>query len=671
MILDDAMQSWQRGDYRLTRQLCGRQLAQTPTDVAALNLFAMACASLGDVEQAIQSLQAAIAVAPEDPALRNNLGNALLAAQRWDAAIDCFRAVTSSVPHYADGHFNLGNALQKAGRPQHAVGAYRRAVECNPTHARAYYQLGNALRQNRELNAAAAAYESAAQLIPDFADALQNQAGCLIETGQYGAALAVIDRLLRLRPVMADTHYALGAAKQGLGLLPEAAAAYAAALNVKPQDARYVAALWQCQRWMCQWNEELHTRRALLAALASGQSTSFEWIPALAADSAHALQLAERAGQAARGAAAPLAPTAAYAHEKIRVAYLTAGLAGESARRLLWPILKHHDRSAFEISVVLLALPKRFAEVEDLKSNVDHWIEVHEQADADIARFIRDAEIDIVIDLEGRGTTRLENILGMRPAPVQLQYLGVGGSMGVPHIDYLIADEFLVPVAETQYYREQLVYLPFAHCFVPASAAANVAAARDRFGLPSTSFLFCCLNSCVTISAEIFEVWMRLLLRVPESRLCLMAENPWALRQLSEEAARRGVSADRLIFSQPMTLKDRLAYLTAMDLYLDTPIQNDWLRVADALDAGLPAITHAGGTFWARRSGSLLRAAGLPQLVAASLQEYESRAAALALKPDTRRGLRDSLRAASARGVESVAAFTAQLERAYRSISNR
>jgi predicted O-linked N-acetylglucosamine transferase (SPINDLY family) len=208
----------------------------------------------------------------------------------------------------------------------------------------------------------------------------------------------------------------------------------------------------------------------------------------------------------------------------------------------------------------------------------------------------------------------------------------------------MIVDQFVVPVDQTQYYSEALVYLP--HCYQVNDRKRLIGPTSQRradHGLPEEAFVFCCFNDGFKITPQMFDVWMRLLGQVPGSVLWLLADNAWVEGNLRREAAARGVDPNQLVFAARQPLPQHLARHRLADLFLDTVPYSAHTTASDALWAGLPALTLAGRGFAARVAASLLRAVGLPELVTSNLAEYGQSALQLASRPDELHALRRRL----------------------------
>ena len=256
-------------------------------------------------------------------------------------------------------------------------------------------------------------------------------------------------------------------------------------------------------------------------------------------------------------------------------------------------------------------------------------------SDAEAAEQIRELGIDIAIDLKGYTTDTRPGILAPRPAPVQVNYLGYPGTLGVDFVDYILVDPFIVPLDQQPHFTEKLVQLP--DCYQvndTKRAVAEVPPSRASCGLPEDGFVFCCFNQNYKITPTVFDVWMQLLRSVPGSTLWLLRGNEVAERNLRQEAQARDIEPDRLVFAPRLQLQDHLARHTNADLFLDTLPYNAHTTASDALWVGLPVLTCVGRAFPGRVAGSLLHALGLPELITNSLEDYEALALRLVGDPE-------------------------------------
>jgi predicted O-linked N-acetylglucosamine transferase (SPINDLY family) len=323
-----------------------------------------------------------------------------------------------------------------------------------------------------------------------------------------------------------------------------------------------------------------------------------------------------------------------YRHERLRLAYVSCDFREHAVAFQLAPLIEVHDRSRFQVIGISTGLADASAIRARLAKGFDRFHDFAGLNSDEIARRLREMEVDIAIDLGGHtGMSRLQ-VFSHRPAPIQASWLGFPGTTGAAFMDYLIADNTVAPQQDQPFYSEKLVQLP--DSFFPTDPARKIGAmpSRSELGLPQHGIVFCCFNNNWKITRSVFDVWMRLLKQVPASVLWLKQPGPDTRSNLEQEAAARGIDPQRLIFAENAPLEeDHLARYGMADLFLDTLPYNAHATACDALWAGLPVITCKGESFAGRVAASLLNAVGLPELVTQTLEDYEGLCLALAKDP--------------------------------------
>jgi predicted O-linked N-acetylglucosamine transferase (SPINDLY family) len=281
-----------------------------------------------------------------------------------------------------------------------------------------------------------------------------------------------------------------------------------------------------------------------------------------------------------------------------------------------------------------------------IEAAFDRFVDCSDEAVEQIARRIRADGIEVLIDLNGYTTHAKSELFALRPAPVQISWLGYLGTLGAPWYDYVLTDRFACPAELQGFFTERFLYLP--DCYCPSDTQrpiAPVAPTRATCGLPEHGLVFCCFNNCYKILPPVFAVWMRLLAQVPGSVLWLSPAVATAHANLRREAAARGVDPERLVFAPRVSLSEHLARHLHADLFLDTTPYNAGTTANDALFMGVPVLTCAGETMASRVAGSQLLAIGLPELITTHLEDYEALALHLATAPERLQSLRDRLAA--------------------------
>jgi predicted O-linked N-acetylglucosamine transferase (SPINDLY family) len=356
-----------------------------------------------------------------------------------------------------------------------------------------------------------------------------------------------------------------------------------------------------------------------------------------------------------------------YRHDRIRLAYLSADFHEHATAYLMAELFELHDRARFEVSAISFGPNKRSRMRTRLRRSFERFIDVRAQSDHEVASLVREMEIDIAVDLKGFTTDSRTGILAYRAAPIQVNYLGFPGTMGADYIDYILADRVVIPEEHQPCYTEKVVYLPDSYQVNDSRRSiAERTPSRAEAGLPERGFVFCCFNNNYKITPAVFDVWMRLLRQVPDSVLWLLEANAVAASNLRREAQARGVEPERLVFAKRAKLAEHLARHRLADLFLDTLPYNAHTTASDALWTGVPVLTRLGSSFAGRVAASLLRAVGLPELIARSVEEYEALALELATDPALLRQFKDRLAANHLTApLFDTARFTRHIEAAY------
>jgi len=345
-----------------------------------------------------------------------------------------------------------------------------------------------------------------------------------------------------------------------------------------------------------------------------------------------------------------LAPSNGYNHERLRIAFLSSDFCLHAVSLLTVELFELLDRQQYEVYGFCWSREDGSALRARVKGAMDQFIQIGSLDDEGAAQLIRQFEIDILVDLQGLTSGARPNILAYRPAPLQITYLGFPGPTGLPCIDYVIADKYLIPCAEKPFYSEKPLYLPVFQCSDRKRPVAELPT-RAECGLPEDRFVFCCFNNNYKFNEDMFSSWMRILKAVPNSVFWLLADNQWSQASLCAWAAKLGIDSERLIFAPRVSPELYLARYTVADLFLDAYPFNGGTTVNDALWMGLPVLTRSGRTFASRMAGSLLMGLDVPQLITSTRDDYEHRAIELATDAPQLQALREQLAKARVQSV--------------------
>ena len=365
---------------------------------------------------------------------------------------------------------------------------------------------------------------------------------------------------------------------------------------------------------------------------------------------------------------APLWRGERYTHYRVHIGYFSSDYRDHPVSHLIAQLIESHDRARFEVFGFSFGPSTADVWRQRLEKAFDRFLDVRTRSDREIAALARELEIDVLVDLNGFTKRARTGVFALRPAPVQVNYLGYPGTMGANYMDYLIADATVIPPEHRPYYDEKIVYLP--HSFQvnnTTKAIAERPLTRAELGLPDGVLVFCCFNLNYKITPDVFDIWMRLLRAVEGSVLWLSGGSAAATHNLRLEAEQRGVSPARLVFAPRVdSLAEHLARYRQADLFLDTFYYNAHTTTSDALWAGLPVLTCLGNTFASRVAASLLTAIGLPELITHNHADYESLALELATDPERLAALQMKLEAnRTTQPLFDTARFTRDIEKAY------
>jgi protein O-GlcNAc transferase len=537
--------------------------------------------------------------------------------------------------------------------------------------AAASQQLGVSLVDLGKLDSAAACFQGALKIRPNFPEAHDGLGNVHAMKADLGAAIACYRKAISLRSTYASPHRGLGSALMRQGRLAQAIASLRTAVSLDPKFAEALSLLGHAMRHACAWSElDVLSRRLIrMVRNASGCVNPFTF---LCLDSSPKEQLLCSRHWAARKVAGPRGQTRKldcrrYGGRKITVGYLSADFHEHATMRLISQVFSLHDRAKFRIFGYSYGPDDGSSTRKRVARSLDRFIDIRSASHEEAAGRIRKDGVGILVDLKGYTTHARPKILALRPAPVQVSYLGYPGTTGSRALDYAIVDHYVVPPGQRPCFSEQLVYLPNSYQANNSSRKTfSPRPSRRDCGLSETGFVFCCFNASYKITPKVFDIWMRLLRAVEGSTLWLLDSNALATANLKREAKARGISVRRLLFAPESPNSYHLARLALADLYLDTFPYNSHTLASDALWAGCPIVSCSGETFASRVAGSLLHAVGQPELVCRSLEEYELLALELARNLPRLRAIRRRIQSARRSSpLFDSRSFTRNLETAF------
>ena len=618
-------------------------------------------------DEALASYDRALAIQPGFADALNNRGSTLRDLHRPGEALASYDKALAIEPDYAEALNNRGVILWELNRPEDALASYERALAVRPGFGEALCNRGVVLWGLKRPEEALASYDKALAIEPGLVEALNNRGVTLSDLKRSEEALASFDKALAIEPLHARAWNNRGSTLRDLKRVDEALASFGMALKIDPG---YVEAL--LNRGTMQWFENRNYEAAVLdleqavsidpehdyargdllhlrmyggdwrdferdaalvnAGVRAGKHTAKPFVYQAIAESPANMQICSTSYASLKyPPLAALWTKTEHRHSKIRVGYLSGEFREHATAYLTAGLYESHDKSKFEIIAFDNGRSDALATRKRLEASFDDFIDISGLSDAGAAQRIAAKEIDILVNLNGYFGEQRMGVFAHKPAPLQVSYLGFPATLGASYMDYILADRFVIPEGEQQYYMEKVVWLPDTYQANDSKRfIAKSIPSRAESGLPEKAFVFCSFNQSYKLTPAMFAVWMRILKQVEGSVLWILECNAKFPENLRREAARRGVAGERLVFAQHLPVAEHLARMSLADLFLDSLPCNAHTTASDALWAGLPLITCRGNTFAGRVASSLLHAIGLTELITNDLEQYETLAVKLA-----------------------------------------
>ncbi len=579
-----------------------RCLQQDPQASGILNHVADCYYHLGDWQATEKSLLKAIDSNPNPGDAMNKLAYLYQETQQYPQAYQTYEKLTHHDAYRVVAWLNMGMVAQQLNRPQAAIDHYRKVLVLNPSHGDAYYALGTVYMQINDFEKAMEALQKAINLQKDD--------------------LAARLELMVARACVCDWS------------------------------------LWEQDRvgLVEILNKMIQSQQGDLSRIVM-DINYFDLPPDL-----HGKVARQRAAQLSRLAGNNrVAPVAR--HERLRIGYLSPDLRQHVVGRTIGEMFRHHDRSKFEIYAYSLVVPSDKDPVTELiRQGCDHFVDCDGQPAGEIAAKISRDQIDLLIDLGGYTTYTKPGVMALRPAPLQLHFIGNPDTMGADFIPYMLADRWLVPEGEEAFYSERILYLP--NAWVGAFASEDLpAVSRTQYGVPDDTFVYSSFNHPKKLDPVTFRLWMDILRSTDNSVLWIYAPLDIQQKHLKAEAGRHGIDPDRLIFAGHTDYPEYLARMSLADLFLDNLIYTAGATAVNALMNGLPLLTCPGRNMVSRLGSSVCAAAGLEQWICGNPGEYLEKAVYWGRHPEKLRsfknGLADQVKASS---LGDLPSFTRSVE---------
>lgn len=566
-----------------------------------------------------------------------HIGNIYMDRKNYAEAIEAYQAFLSHDRHNLNARVNLIVALKMSGAYEAAITEAKDLLSSDPKNVKTLETLGVIYMDLGDFAASRDYFAAAKKIEPKSLNAWLGEGQLFIKGAKYQDALDCFKKLEEFYPDSYVGYLNCGQARILSHDYKNAVLDYEKVLSKPDHPSSAIGDLVHVKRQICDWEGLSDLQSKAIQGLEQGRLTAFPFnMLSWTNDAALMRKAAELFNYQMHPLQNDLEPLLPQKIEgrKIRIGYFSADFSEHATMILMARMFELHDKSKFEIFGFSFGPEKMDHMRIRAEMAFDQFIDARPLTDRAVALLSRYFEIDIAIDLKGYTTHSRPNIFAYRAAPIQINYLGFPGTMGANYMDYIIADGDVIPPELESGYSEKVLRLP--RCYQVNDEKRQVtgrAFTRAELGLPEDAFVFCSFNNNYKLDPTMFDIWCRLLQRVPKSVLWIMADNECAKENLIKEAQKRGINEARLIFTPRCNQADHISRQKHGDLLLDTFPCNAHTTASDALFAGLPLLTLRGDTFAARVAASILASAGLSELITDSYETYEELAVALANDP--------------------------------------
>ena len=634
-------------------------------------LFLLGTANLqiNNFEVSVDYLKKASLLDPNNIGIYNNLGGALQNLKKYEESIDVFKKLLSLNPKFAEAYNNIGNCYFLLNNYEEAIKNFKISIELNPKNFVAYLNIGNVYKNLKFFEKAITNYKKSIELNSNYFLAYNNLANVYKDKGKFEEAIIQYKKAIEINNRYVVAFENLGKIFHEVGKFNEASTNYKKAYELNKNHHFVLGRLIHSKMFCCEWEEIQNYLQILETGIKEKKkvSTPFELLSII--DNPEAHLLASKIFLKDQSIINNFETSKLKKNEfrKFKIGYFSPDFRNHPVLHLIKDVFKYHDKSKFEIYGFSFEKDKNDIFTDKIKSFFNEFIEVKDLSDKDIHKLTKKIGLDIVVDLCGHTAFNRIKLFSHRIAPIQVSYLGYPGTTGAKFIDYIIGDKTVIPEKEKKNYSEKVIYLP--NCYQPNSEyikLKNKSLNKEVYNLPKNKLIFCNFGANYKITPEIFNSWMNILKRVPNSVLWLLKSNEEVIKNLKKEAVKNGMSQDRIIFADKLSHEDHLKRFRLADIFLDTFPYGSHTTASDAIRMGVPIISLMGRSFASRVCASILESVGLKELITKTKNEFEEKAVYFGSNQNELLKLKERLiKNCESSSLFKIQNFTKQLESIY------
>ena len=636
-FIQKAAELMQSGEVEDAEKLLKEALLSNPESADLNELLGLIYAGREDYFTAQNYFKQALHLSPTNPVYISNYGNTLQDTWKIEESLAYYQKALKLKPDFPDAYFNMGNSLRKLQRFPEALHYYDLVKRYDPHYLKAYINTAVVYEGTKQIDRAIAEMLSAKKFAPQAFEVLSYLAVLYSFKKDYENGMMYFKQAFATG--RADDKFFLnyGTVCVELNQPAEAARAFLRSAELSPSKNATLGRALHQKMLIADWTGTKELNDEIVRRLALGEDVADPFGYMGYSDSERDLQLAatlyldKKFPALPKDIVAPKYPR----HKRIKIAYVSGEFREHANGSLMTGLIECHDKEKFEV----LGLDSGDGDDSQLRRRLDaafdEFIDIRNIGDFELMQQLRAKEVDILFNLNGFFGLHRTGLFSNRSAPIQINFLGCPGTMGVDYMDYLVADNIVIPKTSYQYYNEKIISLPHSYQINDSKRPElKRTITRKECGLPEDAFVFCCFNNIYKITPSTFQRWMKILQRVPNSVMWFYYNYPEAPENLKREAQALGVDASRLIFSPYIKMSEHIERNVLADLFLDSLPYNAHTTSSDALWANVPVLTLQGKSFAGRVAASLLHAIEMPELITYNQQEFEDRAVDLATHPE-------------------------------------